>query len=97
MSFGSLEVTSDLSRGSFSGEVTASSLGDKEEVDMANPLVYPIIFPSFTAQDGLMRSVAGQALEAAKYQMSEICEKRAMPQRRTKVLRHPLEAEPLIL
>lgn len=68
MSFGSLEVPDDLSRGSFSGAVAAEASSHKreEEVDMGSPLVYHTLLHFVAGQDVLMRSVGRTGSESRK-------------------------------
>lgn len=69
MSSGNLEVTDDLSKGGFSGEVAAEtrSHGGEEEVDPESSLIYHILPHSGADHDVLVDQWAGQAVKAGRY------------------------------
>lgn len=69
MSSGNLEVTDDLSKGGFSGEVAAEarSHGGEEEVGTKSPSIYHILPHSGADHDVLMDQGAGQAVKAERY------------------------------
>lgn len=67
--FSNLEVSDDLSKGDFSGEVAAEARSHEgeEEVDTKSPSIYHILPHSGADHDVLMDPWAGQAVKAGRY------------------------------